>query len=106
MLFRAGARAISTKDLERWLSNAFVPIEPSEVFIKKLRARLIRYHGKQPFSVWMIVGAFAMALMLVLTWFGVALRIILLVLSLLGLMDRRRRGRGAEAITVSSAVEI
>jgi hypothetical protein len=106
MLFRAGAKAISTKDLETWLSNAFVPIEPSEVFIKKLRARLIRYHGKQPFSGWMIVGSFAMALMLLLTWLGFALRIVLLVVSLLGLLDRRKRARGASAISAPSAIEI
>ena len=106
MLFAAGSNAISTKDLESWLSQAFVPIEPREVFIKKLRAKLIRYQGKQPFSAWMVVGAFAMALMLILTWFGLLLRILLLVASLLGFMDRRKRGGSARAITASSAVEI
>ena len=106
MFFRAGARAISTKELETWLSNAFIPIEPSEVFVKKLKARLVRYHGKQPFSGWMIVGSFAMALMLLLTWFGVALRIILLLVSLLGLMDRRKRDRSANAIPATGAIEI
>lgn len=106
MMFAAGSKALSTNDLETWLSKAFVPIEPSERFIKKLRAKLVRYHGKQPFSAWVIVGALAMALMLVLTWFGLLLRIFLLVVSLLGFMDRRKRGGSTTSVAAPSAIEI
>jgi hypothetical protein len=101
-----GAKGISTNDLETWLSKAFIPIEPSEVFVRKLRARLIKFHGKQPFSGWMVVGALAMALMLLLTWLGFALRVILLIISLLGFMDRRKRGRSGSAVTAPRAIEI
>ena len=106
MTLGVGAEGISTKDLETWLSNAFIPIEPSEVFIKKLRARLVRYRGRQPFSAWMVVGAIAMALMLLLTWLGLALRVVLLIMSLLGFMDRRRRGGGRTAVATHRAIEI
>ncbi len=105
MSFGLGVKGLPTKELETWLSKAFIPIEPREVFVRKLRARLIKVHGKQPFSGWMVIGALAMALMLLLTWFGLALRIILLIASMLGLMDRRKRGR-ASSMAAPIAIEI
>jgi hypothetical protein len=106
MFFGNASGSLSTKELENWLSQAFVPIEPSEVFIRKLRARLVRYHGKRPFSGWVVVGTIAMALMLLLTWFGLALRVILLIVSLLGVRDRRKRKGSDGSMGVPSAIEI
>ena len=105
MSFGSGAKGLPTKELETWLSKSFIPIEPREVFVRKLRARLFKVHGKQPFSGWMVIGALAMALMLLLTWFGLALRIILFIVSMLGLMDRRKRGQ-ARNMAGPRAVEI
>ena len=105
MSVRAGANGLSTKELELWLSRTFTPVEPSDAFVKKLRARLIKYHGKQPFSGWMVIGSIAMALMLLLTWFGLGLRMILLLLSLLGIKDRRKRGRISNSVVVSAAID-
>lgn len=94
-----GSRAdrIATSDLEKWLTNALVPIEPSARFVKRLKAKLIRFHGNRPFSVWVIVGSLAMAMMLLLTWFGLALKIILFLFSLIGVFDRKRKTRNKSA---------
>ena len=105
MSVRAGANGLSTKELELWLSRTFISIEPSDVFVRKLRARLIKYHGKQPFSGWMVLGAVAMALMLLLTWFGIGLRMLLLLLSLRGFKDRRKRGRMSSSVVASGAID-
>jgi len=105
MSVRTGAKGLSTNELESWLSRTFIPIEPSDVFVRKLRARLIKYHGKQPFSGWMIIGAVAMALMLLLTWFGIGLRMVLLLLSLLGFKDRRKRGQSRSSVVASGAID-
>lgn len=106
MALGVGAEGISTKDLETWLSRAFIPIEPSELFIRKLRARLFKYHGKRPFSGWMVVGALAMALMLLLTWLGLALRVILLIVSLLGFIDRKKPRGSKKSVSLPKAIEI
>lgn len=105
MFVRVGANGLSAKELELWLSRTFIPVEPSDAFVRKLRARLIKYHGKQPFSGWMVIGAVAMALMLLLTWFGIGLRMVLLVLSLLGFKDRRKRGRMSNSVVASGAID-
>lgn len=105
MSVQAGANGLSSKELELWLSRTFIPIEPSDAFVRKLRARLIKYHGKQPFSGWMVLGAVAMALMLLLTWFGIGLRMVLLLLSLLGLKDHRKRGRMSNSIVATGAID-
>lgn len=98
-----GSRAerLTTEGLENWLSEAFVLVEPSAKFVKRLKARLIRYHGHSPFSGWVILGAFAMALMLLLTWIGLALRIILLIFSLIGVIDRKRKSRKSSTLPVA-----
>jgi hypothetical protein len=83
--------AISKKDLESWLSQVFIPVEPSDVFIRRLKARLLKYKGNQLFSIWMFIGAIAMVFMLLLTWLGIALRLILLLVSFIGVLNKRRR---------------
>jgi hypothetical protein len=87
----ASRNAISTKELEQWLSKVFVPVEPSEVFIRRLKARLLKYRGDQVFSVWMVIGVIAMVLMIMLTWMGFLLRIFLILTSLF--LERRESSR-------------
>lgn len=80
---------ISNKQLEHWLTQVFVPVEPSEVFVRRLKARLLKYRGDGVFSVWMVIGVVAMMIMLMLTWIGFLLRVLLLITSLF--MDKRQR---------------
>lgn len=95
------ADRLTTKDLENLLAEALVLVEPSAKFVKRLKAKLIRFHGNKPFSGWVILGAFAMALMLLLTWLGVALRILLLIFSLIGVIDRKRKSRNSSTLPVA-----
>ena len=85
---------LSTKDLEGWLSQVFIPVDPSEVFIRRLKTRLLKVHGNNIFSIWTVIGVLAMALMLILTSLGLALRILLIVASFFGLIDRRSKSSG------------
>lgn len=79
---------ISKKELEHWLTQVFIPVEPSEIFIRRLKARLMKYQGDRLFSIWMLVGVLAMVAMIMLTWMGFLLRILLLITGLF--VDRRR----------------
>lgn len=91
-------KSISTKDLEHWLTQVFIPVEPSELFIRRLKARLLKYRGKHVFSVWMIIGVVAMTLMIMLTWLGFILRIFLILTGLFS--DRRQSSGGEKPLTV------
>lgn len=81
--------SISKKEMEHWLAQVFVPVEPSEVFIRRLKARLLKYRGDRVFSIWMLIGVLAMVIMFMLTWLGFLLRVFLLLTNLF--VGRRRQ---------------
>jgi len=85
---------LSTKELEGWLSQVFIPVEQCEVFIRRLKTRLLNVRGNNLFSLWTVIGVLAMVLMLILTSLGLALRILLVVASLFGLIEKRRKSSG------------
>lgn len=84
---------IKRGQLEDWLERALVPVEPSPVFIRQLQARLVTVRGDRPFSPWMLVLVVVTSLVLLASWLNVATRIILGLLSLIGLIERSRRNR-------------
>ncbi|NIM92490.1 MAG: hypothetical protein GTO18_02085 [Anaerolineales bacterium] len=90
---------IAQHDLEDLLSLVLVPVEPREKFIQGLKAKLISYQGGRRFSLWMAVGTIAMVLLILLTWLGLLLRIVLVVIDLLGGIFRRQRK--SEVSTIS-----
>ena len=81
---------LSQQDLEKWLATSLVPIEPDAAFVRTLKARLIRYSGGKAFSIWMVIGSVAMGLLLILTWLGMLLRAVFIILGLLVLLSDRR----------------
>ena len=91
-----GRKELSKQDLEKWLASTMVPIEPDATFVRTLKARLIRYSGGKAFSIWMVIGSLAIGLLLILTWLGMALRAVFLILGILGLLgDRRLKSQAA-----------
>ena len=79
------------KELESWLAQVLVPVEPNPRFLRRLRARLVTYQGGGLFSGWMIVVVLATALLLAITSLGLVIRLILGWLNLLGILGRKRR---------------
>lgn len=86
--------SLSTKDLEGWLSQVFIPVEPSAVFIRRLKTRLLKVKGNSFFSLWTFIGVIAMVLMLILTSLGIAFRLLMLIAGLFGLIERRGKSSG------------
>jgi hypothetical protein len=86
-----------------WLSHVFIPVETNELFIRKLKTRLLEVRGDKVFSVWTVIGVLAMVLMLILTSLGFALRILLVVASLFGLIDRRNKTSGKTPLPATGA---
>ena len=82
---------LSKKRLEELLSDILVPVEPSVRFVRRLRARLVTYHGRGPLSSWMVIVLIATILLLVVTSIGLIIRIFLGWISLISIISNRRR---------------
>ena len=82
---------IDRQRVEELLEQSLVPIEPSPSFVSDLRARLVTVRGDQVLSPWILVLLLASIVIFVASLMGFVLRIILGLLGLVGLMERRRR---------------
>lgn len=87
--------AMDRRQLETWLRSALTPVEPSARFIRKLRAGLVSYQGTGLVLEWKIIAAIVALILVTAASLGLALRIILAILGMLGIIHRtRRRGQG------------
>ena len=80
---------ITRKDIEAWLQEILVPVEPDERFVRRLRGRLVRVQGGWMSTAWAIIGGVAIATVVLMTIFGLALRLFLSILNVVGLLERR-----------------
>jgi hypothetical protein len=89
----AGRRSVKMErnELEAWLTQVLVPVEPNPRFLKRLRARLVVYQGGGLFSGWMILVVLATALLLAITALGLLVRLIVGWLNLLRLFEKKHR---------------
>jgi len=83
-------KSFSTRELEALLSSTLVPVEPSEMFINRLRGSLVRVHGRKPFTLWTGLAVGASFLLVVAMSLGVVLRILLAGVGILNLLLQRR----------------
>ena len=83
--------SLNKKRLEELLTDILVPVDPSVQFIRRLRARLVTYHGRGPLSSWMVIVVIATVFLLAVTSIGLIIRIFLGWISLIGLISNRRR---------------
>ncbi len=88
-------------DLEARLSQALVPVEPSAHFARSLRARLVNYEGGQPISGWTLIVLIGTGFLLILTSFGLFIRIALSLIAILGFLGERRRRSSSTRIAIS-----
>jgi hypothetical protein len=84
-------KKLNARKIESWLERSLVPVEPSPAFVSELRGRLVVLRGSRMPSPWMVVLALSALLIIIVTWFGLGLRLVLALLGLIGLVERRRR---------------
>lgn len=87
----AGTRqdSIGRSEIEALLREVLVPIEPSPRFVRRLKARLVRYQGEGTSRIWAAVGGVVVGVIVVMAAFGLALRLFLGLLSAIGLLERK-----------------
>jgi len=89
----AGSSVLTQQQLERLLQAALVPVEPSQQFLHRLKARLVDFRQRGP-SVWVVVAAAGTILALIGATFAVGLRLILISVGIVSLLTAGRRRRG------------
>jgi len=91
----ANRQRLDRKRIEQLLEDSLIPIEPSNSFVSDLRARLITVRGGQVLSPWMLILIMASVVIFIASALGLVLRVLLALLGLVGLMERRRRSSKA-----------
>ncbi len=91
----ANRQRLDRKRIEQLLEESLVPIEPSSSFVSDLRARLVTVRGGQVLSPWMLILLLASVAIIIASALGLVLRVLLALLGLVGLMERRRRASKA-----------
>lgn len=74
----------SNREVAKLLSESLVPVEPREEFIRRLRARLVRYRGSGPSPAVAVAVSLSIVALIFLTSFGIALRVLLALIAALG----------------------
>jgi hypothetical protein len=86
------SKRMDRRRLEALLAETLIPVEPSTSFIRRLRAAQVNYEGSGVLSAWQLVVVLATALVMLATSLGLVLRLILAVLSLIGVVTHQRSG--------------
>ncbi|HLB63456.1 MAG TPA: hypothetical protein VJJ46_01325 [Anaerolineales bacterium] len=93
MFLAVRSRAGGGRQLEAWLGEVLVPVEPSSVFTRRLRARLVSYRGDRLASIWMVLAVVGTSLLLLVAISSLALRLAIAILGGIHLLARRRQAR-------------
>ncbi len=91
----ANRQRLDRKQIEQLLEDSLIPIEPNTSFVSDLRARLVTVRGGQVLSPWMLILLLASVVIFIASALGLVLRVLLALLGLVGLMERRRRASKA-----------
>jgi hypothetical protein len=85
---------IGNKELEQILAKTLVPVEPRSRFVKRLKARLVHYHGGTLFSGWMIIVVIATIVLVAVTMIRLFVRGLSSWGGLISNLSHKRHGSG------------
>jgi hypothetical protein len=85
--------AFSEEQLEGMLRQVLIPVEPSPQFVKRLQGRLVHVRGSGGPNLWTLVVVGVGLMLMAAAWMGFALRLILALIGVLGMLGQRRTAR-------------
>ena len=83
----------SEEQLEGMLRQVLIPVEPSPQFVKRLLGRLVHVRGGGGTTVWTLVVIGVGLMLVAAAWMGLALRMILALIGMIGLLGQRKAAR-------------
>jgi len=83
----------SEEQLEGMLRQVLIPVEPSPQFVKRLQGRLVHVGGGGGTTVWTLVVIGVGLMLVAAAWMGLALRMILALIGMIGLLGQRKAAR-------------
>jgi hypothetical protein len=83
----------SEEQLEGMLRQVLIPVEPSPQFVTRLQGRLVHVRGSDGPNVWALVVVGVGLMLMAAAWMSFALRLILALIGLFGLVGQRRTTR-------------
>jgi len=86
-----GTRRLKPSEVEAWLGQVMVPVEPGERFARRLRAKLIELRGARPTRGWVTLLAGVAVVLAAAIWLGAAVRLVLAGVVIFGVLANRRR---------------
>jgi hypothetical protein len=84
------SQMMDRRRLEALLAETLIPVEPRMGFIRRLKAAQVNYEGGGAVSAWQLIVVLATGLVMLATSLGLVLRLVLAVLSLVGLVMRQK----------------
>lgn len=82
---------IERQQLESWLQDIFIPVEPNDQFIRRLKAGLVVYKGKGVSTTWVMLSAFLTVVFIGVAAIGLMVRLLLVWLNIVNVTQDRRR---------------
>jgi len=89
-----GTRRLKASELEAWLGQVLVPVEPRERFVTRLRAKMVELRGARPTRGWVTLLAVLGAGLAAVIWLGAAMRLVLAAAAIIGVLASRRKRNG------------
>ncbi|MGD8605388.1 MAG: hypothetical protein PVF49_12535 [Anaerolineales bacterium] len=83
--------SIERQQLEAWLQDILVPVEPSDHFIRRLKAKLVVYKGSGMPTTWILISAFLTMVFIGVAAIGLVVRLLLVWLSIINITQNRRQ---------------
>lgn len=85
--------AFSEEQIEGWLQRVLIPVEPSPQFVNRLRGRLVHVRGERGANLWTLVVVGVGLMLIAAAWMGLALRLVLALIGVIGVYSHRRAER-------------
>lgn len=83
--------SIERRQLESWLQDIFIPVEPNDQFVRHLKAKLVVYKGKGVPTTWVLLSAFLTLVFIAVAAVGLVVRILLVWMNIINITQNRRR---------------
>lgn len=86
--------SIGMRELVGWLEQTLVPVSPSPNFVRRMRGRIVTYERGDLPSQWTLLLLAVVTFALIAASLGMAFRLLIALLGLLGLAERQQQDQG------------